>query len=141
MVETKEEICMPFFSAGSESEAEADWDLSEEEEKEDETVESKGGKEEKAGSAGMLEERGVGLKSRRSGGAGGGGGPWGEELGGQEEEQASTPTGAGRGGGGSTFIQYDLIMQQLIAHDRNNPTASRSSLCESLAFFSSSRKL
>ena len=35
-----EEICMPFSSAGSESEGDADWDLSEEE---DETVESKGG--------------------------------------------------------------------------------------------------
>ena len=38
-----EEICIPFSSAGSESEGDADWDLSEEEEEEDETVESKGG--------------------------------------------------------------------------------------------------
>jgi len=32
--------------------------------------------------------------------------------------------GGGRTGGVDTLAQYDLIMQQLIAHDRYDPTAS-----------------
>jgi len=75
------------------------------------------------------QEREGDLKSRRISGAGGE-----EELGGQEEEEGakrrkrtSVRGGAVEGerveGGKATSTQCDLVMQQLITYDRNDPTS------------------
>jgi len=55
-----------------------------------------------------------------------------ESQGGEEEEEDEKKSSGGERavgsksgrGGKVTLTQYDLIIQQLIAHDRNNPEAS-----------------
>ena len=75
----------------------------------------------------------MGSKSRKSSGAGDVGGE--DKLGCQEEEEGSKRRrrigvrggpveGKREEGGEVTLTQYYLIMQQLIAHDRHDPTAS-----------------
>ena len=99
-------------------------------------VESEGGQEEEGNeeeSSGQ--ERAVGLKTHKSGGAGGVGGE--EKLGCPEKDEGSkrrrrigvrgVPVEGEQEEGGEVTMaltQYDLIMQQLIAHDHNDPTAS-----------------
>ena len=93
----------------------------------------RGQKEEEDEEESSGQERAVGSKSRKSSGAGEVSGK--EKLGCQEEEEGSKTRrrigvlggpveGEREEGRKVTLMQYDQIMQQLIAHDRNDPTAS-----------------
>jgi len=130
-----EEISMPSSSSASEGGSSTDFEESGEED-EAETAESEGGEEEEereGESSGQ--ERAVGLENRKSSGAGGVGEEAAAKLRYREEEEGSNRRrrigvrggpveGEREEGGEQTLTQYDLIMQKLNIHDRNDPTPS-----------------